>query len=221
MSRQYRIPQDPTFYPEKLWGMQLGNRFRDIKRGTIFMTSYLIDLMIDHGFLMFLVPLLLFLTVFSPFLCLIFTSLFLHFLLYFFFLGTCFKHFKHELEEAGFDCNTHPELKHTARQRYPFEVIKSAFLAYKAIHKDLLVPNKFKVEEGNEAYPKETWGMPLGTKRPLIHLLCCLHSVSYNFVKKLTHHPFLFFILFLKIRSYYRGDDDDHSQWSILEALQA
>ena len=34
MSRQYKIPSDPTFYPERLWGMQLGNRFRDIKRGT-------------------------------------------------------------------------------------------------------------------------------------------------------------------------------------------
>ena len=43
MSRQYKIPQDPTFYPEKLWGMQLGNRFRDIKRGTLFRTSFLIE----------------------------------------------------------------------------------------------------------------------------------------------------------------------------------
>ena len=45
MSRQYKIPEDPNFYPEKLWGMQLGNRFRDIKRGTTFMTSYLLELM--------------------------------------------------------------------------------------------------------------------------------------------------------------------------------
>ena len=44
MSRQYRIPQGSTFYPERLWGMQLGNRFRDIKRGTKFMTLFLIEM---------------------------------------------------------------------------------------------------------------------------------------------------------------------------------
>jgi hypothetical protein len=66
------------------------------------------------------------------------------------------------LVAEGFDCSTHPELKHTARQRYPIEVVKSAFLAYKAINSDMLVPNKFKIEQGNMAFPQETWGMPLG-----------------------------------------------------------
>jgi hypothetical protein len=84
------------------------------------------------------------------------------------------------LEEAGFDCNTHPELKHTARQRYPFEIIRAAFLAYKEINNDLLVPNKFKIEEGNEAYPKETWGMPLGRTRFVTCLLTYLHLFSVS-----------------------------------------
>ena len=98
-------------------------------------------------------------------------------------LGTCFKHHRHELEEAGFDCNTHPELKHTARQRYPFEIIRAAFLAYKEINNDLLVPNKFKIDEGNEAYPKETWGMPLGTTTYLLPcLLSYFHLLLYLFL---------------------------------------
>ena len=100
------------------------------------------------------------------------------------------------MEEAGFDCNTHPELKHTARQRYPFEVIKAAFLAYKEINSDLLVPNKFKVEEGNMGYPKETWGMPLGAICLRTHLLSYfqLPIVSFHTTSH-SHLPSSLFLL--------------------------
>ena len=60
-----------------MWKLQLGNRFRDIKR------------------------------------------------------GTCFANRRGELEAEGFDVSTHPELKHTARQRYPIQVVKAAYEAYK------------------------------------------------------------------------------------------
>ncbi len=43
-----------------------------------------------------------------------------------------------------------------------FDVIYSALEAYKAIHVDLLVPQKFVVPRDDVNYPPATWGMKLG-----------------------------------------------------------
>jgi hypothetical protein len=43
-----------------------------------------------------------------------------------------------------------------------FDVIYSALEAYKAVHCDLLVPQKFVVPQDDANYPPETWGMKLG-----------------------------------------------------------
>jgi Fe2+ transport system protein FeoA len=43
-----------------------------------------------------------------------------------------------------------------------FDVIYSAFEAYKAVNGDLLVPQKFVVPHGDVKFPPDTWGMKLG-----------------------------------------------------------
>jgi hypothetical protein len=44
-----------------------------------------------------------------------------------------------------------------------FDVVYSALEAYKSVHGDLLVPQKFVVPHGDVNYPPDTWGMKLGT----------------------------------------------------------
>ena len=46
--------------------------------------------------------------------------------------------------------------------RYPYEVMMSAFRAYKAIHNHLRVPVSFAIVEGDSQFPEATWGIPLG-----------------------------------------------------------
>jgi hypothetical protein len=43
-----------------------------------------------------------------------------------------------------------------------FDIIYSALKAYKAVHDNLLVPQKFVVPEGDVRFPSDTWGMKLG-----------------------------------------------------------
>jgi Fe2+ transport system protein FeoA len=59
-----------------------------------------------------------------------------------------------KLEELGFVYESASDVQ--------FDGIFSAFKAYKAIHGNLLVPQKFVVPEGDARFPVETWGMKLG-----------------------------------------------------------
>ena len=70
---------------------------------------------------------------------------------------------REELRALGYDL----ECKGMGRQymggapKYSYEVIKIAFIRYKELHGDMLVPVSFVVPEGTD-YPPETWGIHLG-----------------------------------------------------------
>jgi hypothetical protein len=63
---------------------------------------------------------------------------------------------REDLESIGFDFN--PQ-----RQSYEYEAIKVAFMKYKDLKGDMLVPQKFVVPVNDITWPKETWGIKLGT----------------------------------------------------------
>ena len=50
------------------------------------------------------------------------------------------------------------------KRKFDYECVKIALYKYReAFHGSTAVPYLFKIEEGSTWYPKETWGMPLGT----------------------------------------------------------
>jgi hypothetical protein len=64
-------------------------------------------------------------------------------------------------------------LSHTGRssgKKYDFTRIKSAFETYKRIHGDLLVQAKYVVPVNDDAWPRETWGIKLGTYTQLVRV---------------------------------------------------
>ena len=71
---------------------------------------------------------------------------------------------REELRALGYDL----ECKGMGRQymggapKYSYEVIRAAFLRYKEIHGDMLVPVSFKIPDGPTDWPQETWGIHLG-----------------------------------------------------------
>jgi len=63
------------------------------------------------------------------------------------------KEHEKELRAIGFDFSC---------QIGQYEEVKQALLAYKKLHRKLLVPFDFTIPEGDPHYPKEVWGMNLG-----------------------------------------------------------
>jgi hypothetical protein len=49
------------------------------------------------------------------------------------------------------------------RSSYGWSVVRKALLTYKELHGDLVIPYKFSVDNGNEAWPKDLWGMNIGS----------------------------------------------------------
>jgi hypothetical protein len=50
------------------------------------------------------------------------------------------------------------------KRKFDYECVKIALFKYRELfHGSTAVPYLFKIEEGSSWYPKETWGMPLGT----------------------------------------------------------
>jgi hypothetical protein len=60
-----------------------------------------------------------------------------------------------DLESVGFDYNRQ-------ENGYGYEAIKAAFLKYKYIYGNMLVPSRFVVPADDIRWPEEMWGMKLG-----------------------------------------------------------
>lgn len=63
-------------------------------------------------------------------------------------------------------------------KKYDFTRIKAAFETYKRIHGDLLVQAKYVVPVNDDAWPRETWGIKLGTYTQLVRVVDVLCSLS-------------------------------------------
>ena len=70
---------------------------------------------------------------------------------------------KEELRALGFDLDCKGMGRNTmgGAPKQTYEFVKGAFLQYKEIHGDLLVPSHFVVPEGPE-WPQDLWGVELG-----------------------------------------------------------
>jgi hypothetical protein len=87
----------------------------------------------------------------------------------------------------------------TENKRVNFDVIYSAFEAYKAMYGNLLVPREFVVPHGDVNYPPDTWGMKLGTNVMSIRIRGVyfehrtkLEELGVKFeVEKKQHYDFL------------------------------
>ena len=71
---------------------------------------------------------------------------------------------KNELASIGYDLDSKGMGRASlgGSPRYPYEVMLSAFRAYKEVYKHLKVPVNFIIPDGDNQYPEATWGIPLG-----------------------------------------------------------
>jgi hypothetical protein len=69
--------------------------------------------------------------------------------------GTSYVGQREDLESIGFDFNP---------QQSIYESIRAALLKYKDLKGNMLIPQRFVVPVNDITWPKETWGMKLGTK---------------------------------------------------------
>ena len=46
---------------------------------------------------------------------------------------------------------------------FSFENAYSALLAYKSVYGDVKIPQKYAIPENDDRFPKDTWGMNIGT----------------------------------------------------------
>jgi hypothetical protein len=97
---------------------------------------------------------------------------------------------REDLLSIGFDFN--PQ-----QLRYGYDLIKTALLAYKVLHNDMLVPYKFVVPDGDVAWPKETWNMTLGyvvdtIRRGKSHVdkREDLLSIGFDYSSQSLHHGY-------------------------------
>jgi hypothetical protein len=88
---------------------------------------------------------------------------------------------REDLESIGFDYN--PQ-----QIRYGYEAIRAALLKYKNFKGDMLVPARFVVPVNDITWPKEIWGMNLGTvvrntRRGISHVdkRADLKSIGFDF----------------------------------------
>lgn len=61
-----------------------------------------------------------------------------------------------------------PHTGRTTGKKYDFGRIKVAFQTYKQLFGDLLVQAKYVVPQNDDAWPRETWGIKLGTYTQLV-----------------------------------------------------
>ena len=66
----------------------------------------------------------------------------------------------------------------TSGKKYDFGRIKIAFVTYKHLFGDLLVQAKYVVPQDDDAWPKETWGIKLGTYTQLVSTLALVDGSS-------------------------------------------
>jgi hypothetical protein len=76
---------------------------------------------------------------------------------------------REELRDIGYDLDTPGMVNgHRKNFKYSYEHVKAALIKYKEINGDMKVMVKFTVPIGDDAWPRETWGLDLGRYVQLI-----------------------------------------------------